>query len=333
LVIGPNRVFLRYIEQVLPSLGEAGVEQVVLADLVQGHRFGLTETELAKRVKGDVRMVDFVSQAVRDRERPLREDLVIPFGAGFLRLRQKESVRIIREARRRYRRHNAAHRWVETEMVTALAATGRDEDPNIEALRDSLRDITEFRAALNRMWPVLTPAELLHDLFGSKALVRSAGNELLTNEECVSLFRARSETYADVQWADSDAALLDEVLAVIGPRPRRNGRIDETDEVRLYGHIIIDEVQDLTPMQLRMATRRSLGGAMTVVGDLAQATGAFAPNDWSDLLQYLPNKKDPQVIGLSVGYRIPAQIMEIADRIVEGRREDLEAATVRAPKH
>ncbi|MUH44587.1 MAG: hypothetical protein F2682_02725, partial [Actinobacteria bacterium] len=189
LVIGPNRVFLRYIEQVLPSLGEAGVEQVVLADLVQGHRFGLAETELAKRVKGDVRMVDFVSQAVRDRERPLREDLVIPFGAGFLRLRQKESARIIREARRRYRRHNAAHRWVETEMVTALAATGRDEDPNIEALRDSLRDITEFRAALNRMWPVLTPAELLHDLFGSKALVRSAGNQLLTDQECASLFR------------------------------------------------------------------------------------------------------------------------------------------------
>jgi hypothetical protein len=224
-------------------------------------------------------MVDFVSQAVRDRERPLREDLVIPFGAGFLRLRQKESVRIIREARRRYRRHNAAHRWVETEMVTALAATGRDEDPNIEALRDSLRDITEFRAALNRMWPVLTPAELLHDLFGSKALVRSAGNELLTDEECTSLFRARSETYADVQWADSDAALLDEVLAVIGPRPRRNGRIDETDEVRLYGHIIIDEVQDLTPRLLRMATRRSLGGELTVVGDLALATGAFAQHD------------------------------------------------------
>jgi DNA helicase IV len=327
LVIGPNRVFLRYIEQVLPSLGEAGVEQVVLADLVQGHRFGLAETELAKRVKGDGRMVDFVSQAVRDRERPLREDLVIPFGAGFLRLRQKESVRIIREARRRYRRHNAAHRWVETEMVTALAATGRDEDPNIEALRDSLRDITEFRAALNRMWPVLTPAELLHDLFGSKALVRSAGSELLTDEECASLFRARSETYADVQWADSDAALLDEVLAVIGPRPRRNGRIDETDEVRLYGHIIIDEVQDLTPMQLRMATRRSLGGAMTVVGDLAQATGAFAPNDWSDLLQYLPNKKEPQVIGLSVGYRIPAQIMEIADRVMA-----VAAPSLRAPQ-
>jgi DNA helicase IV len=327
LVIGPNRVFLRYIEQVLPSLGEAGVEQVVLADLVQGHRFGCVETELSKRVKGDIRMVDFVAQAMRDRERPLREDLVIPFGAGYLRLRQKESARIIREARRKYRRHNAAHRWVETEMVTALAATGRDEDPNIEALRDSLRDIFEFRAALNRMWAVLTPAELLHDLFGSKALIRSAGAQLLTDEECASLYRSRSETYADVQWADSDAAMLDEVLAVIGPRPRRNGRIDETDEVRLYGHIIIDEVQDLTPMQLRMATRRSLGGAMTVVGDLAQATGAFAPNDWSDLLQYLPNKRKPQVIGLSVGYRIPAQIMEIADRVMA-----VAAPSLRAPQ-
>ena len=316
LVVGPNRVFLRYIEQVLPSLGEAGVEQVVLADLVPGHRVGRHEDDAIRHVKGDIRMCTFVSAAVRDRERPLRDDLVVPFGAEYLRLRVIESVRIIRDARRRYRRHNAAARWVETEVVAAMAATSKREEIDLESLRDSLRDIPEFRAAIIRMWPVLTPAEVLHDVFGSRALVRSAAQGVLSDDEWPLLVRERSASLAEVHWAESDVALLDEVLSLIGPRPRKGGRIDENDEMRLYGHIIIDEVQDLTPMQLRMMNRRSLNGAMTIVGDLAQATGAFAPRDWQDVLKYLPTKREAQIINLSVGYRIPAQIMALADKVL-----------------
>lgn len=327
LVIGPNRVFLRYIERVLPSLGEAGVSQVVLADLVPGHRFGRTEDALVARIKGDVRMVDVIAKAIRDRERPLREDLMIPFGAGYLRLPVKESARIVRKARRRYRRHNAAHRWVESEMVVALAATGRDQEADLGQLRDALHDVEEFRMALARMWSVLTPAELLHDLYGSKALIRVAATDVLTASEYESLYRPRSENVNDVHWGDGDIALLDATHALLGPRPRKSGKINEADETRLYGHIIIDEVQDLTPMQLRMATRRSLNGAMTVVGDLAQATGVFAAHEWSDILKHLPDKREPQVIGLSVGYRIPAQIMELADRVMRAA-----APTLRVPR-
>ena len=102
----------------------------------------------------------------------------------------------------------------------------------------------------------------------------------------------------------------------MGPKPRRNGKIDEADEIRTYGHIVVDEVQDLTPMQLRMVTRRSLSGSMTVVGDIAQATGPLAANDWRDVLEHLPSKKEPRIVGLSVGYRIPAQIMELADKVM-----------------
>jgi DNA helicase IV len=316
LVIGPNRVFLRYIERVLPSLGEAGVSQVVLADLVPGHRFGRTEDASVSRIKGDIRIVDVVAKAIFDRERALREDLVIPFGAGYLRLSTKESGRIVREARRRYRRHNAAHRWVESEMVTAMAATRRDSEIDLGQLRDSLHEIEEFRVALSRIWPVLTPAELLHDLFGSKALIRIAASGVLEIGEYESLYRQRSENLAAVHWSDGDIAILDTALGLLGPRPRRNGKISEADETRLYGHIIIDEVQDLTPMQLRMATRRSLNGAMTVVGDLAQGTGSFAPHSWSEILKYLPDKREPQVFSLSVGYRIPEEIMALADRVM-----------------
>lgn len=327
LVIGPNRVFLRYIEQVLPSLGEAGVEQVVLADLVPGHRIGVVDNNAAKRVKGDIRMVKVIAKAVHDRQRPVRDDVEIPFGAGFMRLRAGESARIVRDARRRFRRHNAAHRWIETEVISAMIASSRNPDAGVETLRDALRDIPEFRATLTRMWPLLTPAELLHDLFGSGALVRSASEQEFDATEYVLLERKRSAQGVDILWSDSDVALLDEALALLGPRPRKSGKIDEADEMRVFGHIVIDEVQDLTPMQLRMASRRSLSGAMTVVGDLAQATGPFAPDDWSALLQYLPNKREQEVIGLSVGYRIPAQIMALADKVM------IEAApSLRAPK-
>lgn len=334
LVIGPNRVFLRYIERVLPSLGEAGVEQMVLADLVPGHRVGLRESNETRRVKGDVRMVRVIEHAIRDRQRPLRDDLVIPYGASNLRLRAKESARIVKDARRRYRRHNAACRFVETEVVAAMAATGRNPDVDLEALRDGLRDIPEFRAAITRMWPILTPAELLHDLFGSAALLRLASEGLLTADERDALNRARSSSLGEVVWSEGDVALLDEALAGLGPRPRKSGRINEADEVRSYGHIVIDEVQDLTPMQLRMVSRRSLNGSMTIVGDLAQATGAFAPNDWNDVLRYLPDKREPQVVGLSVGYRIPSQIMELADKVMKEAAPTLRAPTsVRDGEH
>src|SRR3954451_6537661 len=129
LVIGPNRVFLRYIERVLPSLGEAGVEQVVLADLVPDVRFagadGPGDDRVSARVKGDVRMSALIDNAVRDRQRPLRDDLVVPFRSGYLRLRADDTVRIVKQARRRFRRHNSARRWVEGEIWSAMAATWR----------------------------------------------------------------------------------------------------------------------------------------------------------------------------------------------------------------
>lgn len=320
LVIGPNRVFLRYIEQVLPSLGESGIEQVVLADLVPGVRFAgrddPTDSPLATRVKGDARMSDVIDRAVRDRERPLREDVVVPFRSGFVRLRADETARIVKQARRRFRRHNAGRKWVESEVWAAMAATWRGDDVSPRQVRADVRSIPAVREALERMWPVLTPAELLHDLFGSTALLRLAAGDVFDDSEYKALYRPRSATVADVRWTPADVALLDDAREVLGPKPGKNGRLDDADEIRTYGHIVIDEVQDLTPMQLKMADRRSLNGSMTVVGDIAQATGPLAPDDWDDVLRYLPDRKPPRVIGLSVGYRIPAQIMELANRVM-----------------
>ena len=332
LVIGPNRVFLRYIERVLPSLGEAGVEQVILADLVpdvQWARYGIdpSESPASARVKGDPRMSLVIDKAVTDRERALRDDVVVPFRTGFLRLRAEESGRIVKAAQRRFRKHNAARRWVEGEVWSAFAATSR-VDVEIGEVRDALRGLPEVRQALERMWPVLTPAQLLHDLFGSKALLKLAAGKFLTEEEYLSLYRERCADVGDVRWSEHDVALLDEARAYLGPKPAKKqaGKPDD-DEIRTYGHIVVDEVQDLTPMQLRMVARRSLNGSMTVVGDIAQATGALAPDDWADVLAHLPTNKPSRVIGLSVGYRIPERIMELANRVMMAATPSLRAPT------
>ncbi len=317
LVVGPNRVFLRYIERVLPSLGEAGVEQVVLADLVRGHNFSAKDSEAVSRIKGDLRMSQIIATAIRDRQRPLRKDAEIAFGAGYLRLTVNQSKTLISEGRRRFRRHNAANHWVETEIIATMIATSGNPDADIETMRSALRDLPEFRAIINYMWPVLTAAELLHDLYSSKALLRLAAQKVCTPEEYESLHRQRSESLAQAKFSDADVAVLDEALSLLGPKPRRNGRINDEDEVRTYGHIVIDEVQDLSPMQLRMISRRSLNGAMTIVGDIAQATSAHAPASWKEVLAHLPKKNPPRTIGLTIGYRIPRQIMELATQVLK----------------
>jgi len=330
LVIGPNRVFLRYIERVLPSLGEAGVEQVVLQDLVPDVRWatsgaGMVDGRTTARVKGDERMADLVRKAVKDRQRPLREDLRFPFRHGYVRMRAEETERIIKSARRRFHRHNPACRWVENELWEAMAATWRDGEASGAQVREALKNDDEARAMIDRIWPRLSPAQLLHDLFGSKALLKLANAGRFSEDEVLSLYRDRSESLDDVRWTVADAALLDEARMHLGPVPRRNGKVDESDEIRTYGHIVVDEVQDLTPMQLAMVTRRSLSGSLTVVGDLAQATGAHAPSTWNDVLDHLPERKPSRVIGLSVGYRIPGQIMELATRVMHAAAPGLVA--------
>src|SRR5690606_12244504 len=203
LVVGPNRLFLGYIEQVLPSLGEAGVELAVLADLIPEHHVRGRDSGLTARVKGDDRMVEVLRRAVHDRERPLRDQLEVGFGLTVLRLSVGESERIVREARRRFRTHNAARRFVERSLFAVLAASSR-LGPDPDEVRAQVRHETVVREALDWMWPVLTPSQLLHDLFGSRALLRSAGRRRLSDEEADALVRPRSAAAADVVWTNDD---------------------------------------------------------------------------------------------------------------------------------
>jgi len=323
LVVGPNRLFLGYIEQVLPSLGEAGVELVVLADLL-ADAMSITSSDVpaTARMKGDLRMAKVLVNAMRDRRRPLRDDLRVGYGVETLVVTAAESAGIVADARRRSRTHNAGRRFIEQSLYDALARSSRNDAESGE-VRERLHNAPVVREALDWMWPVLTPAQLLHDLFGSRALLRSAAGSRLNDSEIESLYRPRSSSIDEVVFTSDDVPLLDEARSLLGARPKRKGRAAEDDEVRTYGHIVIDEAQDLSPMQLRMLARRSLNGSMTVVGDIAQATGAWAHASWEEILALLPDRRPPRRAELTIGYRIPAPNMELAARVLRAAAPDL----------
>ena len=324
LVVGPNRLFLRYIERVLPSLGEAGAELAVLADLVGDHvPAGLVpaiDPPVPARLKGDLRMVKVVKRAVRDRQRRLREPLTVDFGVQRLRLGVERSGEIVADARRRFRHHNAGRRLVEREVFEALALSARRGELDPEVVRRRLRRTPEVRAALEWMWPVLTPADLLHDLFGSAALVRSATTGIFDPTEAATLVRERLPSSDDVAWTEGDLPLLDEAHRLLGARP---DQAPEEAEVRTYGHLVIDEAQDHSPMALRMLARRSLNGSMTVVGDIAQATSAGAAASWDEVVALLGRDGGARRRELTLGYRIPGPIMELAAGVLTEAEPEL----------
>jgi len=345
LVAGPNRLYLSYVEHVLPSLGETGVVLTTLEGLVPGARVRSTEGRLAARVKGSALMAEVLARAVHDRERPLRRPLQIGVDGAILRLGVQESRQAVAFARRRSGTHNARRRYVERWLARHFqkqyglsqerrrrAAQGavRDElqgfdlegfeqespppvDYEGEDVWPRIRRLPQVAEALDRMWPLLAPEELLHDLYGAPPLLALAAGDRLDQTERGALRRDRSSSLQAIPWTAADLALLDEARVLLGPRRLR---AREQDEIRTYGHIVVDEAQDLTAMQLRMLARRSLSGSMTVVGDIAQATGPSAPGGWDEVTRHLPRRPPARLAELSVNYRTPVEVMDVASRVL-----------------
>jgi len=209
------------------------------------------------------------------------------------------------------------------EFLASMSTAEVDISP--AELGAQLRRLPVVAEALDRMWPVLSPQEMLRDLFGAPPLVELAGRGLLSPAEQQHLVRDRSESLEAVAWTESDLPLLDEAQALLGSPARRrtgsdrqrepNGSDDES--VRAFGHIVVDEAQDLSPMQLRMLGRRSLSASITIVGDIAQATGEWAPASWQEVLSHLPTRRGSRVVELTVNYRTPSEIMDLASQVLE----------------
>jgi len=318
LVIGPNPVFLTYVEQILPSLGEAGVRLATLGDLLEDVPVSGHDSEPVARTKGDARMATVVQRAVRTRQRGLQEPLVLDYGLRRLRLSTGASAAIVAGARRRARTHNAGRRLVVEAFFESLANSVRRPADAAE-LADALGETPAVRRALDWMWPQLTAAHLLHDLFGSRALLAHAAAGVLSDAETEGLYRPRRAHADDVVWTSDDVPLLDEARMLLGPRKPRGS----AGRIRTYGHIVVDEAQDLSPMQLRMVGRRSLNGSLTLVGDIAQATSAWAHDSWDSLVELVSPEAPPRFAELTIGYRVPQPIMSFAAACLPPEMADL----------
>ena len=327
LVVGPNPTFLGYIEHVLPSLDETGVELSTVNGLYSGEKPVAVEDEDVAELKGDVRMARVIATAIANRQRPLRRKVEIPYGSKLIRITPDLSAQAVAAVKRRPGSHNARRRTLEhilwrhlLEQVAPVAGPEPEPDSigeplTAEDLGRALRRQPEMAEALDRMWPLLTPEQLLHDLFGAAPLIELAAGKVLAPAERDRLFRLRSPLGESVAWTDADIPLLDEANSLLGSR-RRDGP-DQTEQVRTFGHVVVDEAQDLSPMQLRMVARRSLSGSMTVVGDIAQATGAWVPAAWSQVVEHLPARRGWRLVELTVNYRTPSEIMDVAARVLQ----------------
>ena len=371
LVVGPNPLFLNYIENVLPSLGESGVTLSTITGLVKNVEVRAEEPEELDRLKGSERMATFIARAVRIRERPLREDVRIPVGRATVVLKAKYTADAVEHARRRPGNHNQRRSALGRELANRLAneyherfvREGVEETNVVSELAEMIRLSPEFRDAMRRMWPRLTGQELLHDLFGAPALIKAAGKDVLNDEEMSMLFRPRSSSLEEIPWTTADAALIDEARVLLGPRRRprppiksvdTSGVLDGIDldayegnvrqaalreasrnaptqsqdfdeaEFITYGHIVVDEAQDLSPMQLRVLKRRDLTGSMTIVGDMGQATTPASSASWDTVLRLLDPRRAPLRVDLTVSYRTPEEVLEFARATLRASTPDLE---------
>ena len=371
LVVGPNPLFLNYIENVLPSLGESGVTLATISELVTNVEVGARESEELDQLKGDIRMVKVLARALRTRQHPLRDDVEIPVGRAILNLKATWSKEIVERARRRPGNHNQRRSAVGRELALRMAneyhsrfvKNSDEEISQVNELADAIRATQQFKIALQRIWPRLTGQDLLHDLFGAPALIRAAAKDILNDDEITMLHRPRSANLEDVLWTKADAALIDEARILLGPRkkprpkpklgdsgildgvdldayagnvrqaalreaerlaPTQSQELDEAEFVT-YGHIVVDEAQDLSPMELRVLKRRDLTGSMTIVGDMGQATTGGSSASWNAVLEVLEPRREPARVDLTVSYRTPEEVLNFAEPTLKEASPDLEA--------
>lgn len=396
LVVGPNATFLRYIGQVLPSLGETSVLLSTIGDLFPGVSATAAESAQTAAIKGRIGMARVIAAAIRDRQHvpdePLeikadvasirlataagREEAAPAVGAGAGRLRL--TPRTISQARERARRsrrpHNQARSVFAREIVNALtrqltARIGTDvrtgemlmDQQDMQDLRRELRADPAVRAAIARLWPVLSPQQLVSDLLTDPARLAAAAPRMPAAERELLL---REDGAA---WTPADVPLLDEAADLLGEDDRgaraaaaRRRRQEEAyaqgvldimsrdedddeeilmgadlvdasrlasryedeqhltaaeraavDRTWVFGHVIVDEAQELSQLAWRMLMRRCPARSLTIVGDVAQTGDLGGLPSWSEALEpYLGDRW--RLAPLTVNYRTPAEIMAVA---------------------
>src|SRR5262245_4767785 len=305
LVVGPNPTFMDYVSHVLPTLGEEAVEQRAVTELLDGIEVGREEETDVARLKGDPRLREVVARAVEIAVVPAPEELVTLVDGVYVRVRARDVATLLEEAleaeaplglaRERFRMA-VLRRFYERygELFGPRALRTFDE------LERALRRGGFLTRWLDRVLPLPQPDKLVSRLLTSPAALEAASEDVLEDDERKLLLRDRPRRMSDLRWSDQDVPLLDEAQALLDGAPRT------------YGHVIVDEAQDLSPMQLLAISRRAVDGSLTILGDVAQATGPVVYRRWQELQPYLPDEAELEIEELRHAYRVPAEIMDFA---------------------
>src|SRR4051812_25153085 len=339
LVVGPNRAFLRYIEQVLPTLGEVDVEQTAVAGLTARVPVRAVDPPEVAVLKGDARMAEVLRRALWGEITKPAESIQVPLTGRRYRIPVERLKRYVDDLRRRARgggqrgpgaprprrpAADAARRARPTApggggwpwLPPGAPRRQKEEaggSPTDAETRRAARS-PEVRAFCDEVWPARDAAGLLFDLWSNPhRLARAARNVLDDTEQALLLWPRAPRSVRTAPWTAADAVLVDEVAGLLERTPG-------------YGHVVVDEAQDLSPMQCRAVGRRLAAGSLTVLGDLAQATSPWSPSDWQATLAGL-GRPGTVVRPLTRGYRVPGEVLDYANRLLPLIAPDLPPAS------
>ncbi|GAA4917198.1 HelD family protein [Streptomonospora salina] len=315
VILGPNRSFLSYIRRVLPALGEVGVRQNTIEELIGRAPVRRTESTESERVKGDARMAEVIRRDLWNQPRPPEETLIVERGSRRWRVPADELAEVLDELRSRDIAYGAGPNLLSQRIahvvMRRIENDGEAAEPGTLA---QLRRNKAVTAAVRRMWPKADPLKLVLGLLTDPDRLARAADGLLTPEEQKAvLLPGKPRSPKSAQWSAADQALIDEAATLI-ERPDT------------CGHIVVDEAQDLSPMHCRAISRRCTRGSLTVLGDIAQATSPAAADRWEQVLQHL-GQPDAHLAVLDRGFRVPAQIIDYAAGLLPEIAPGLDAPT------
>ncbi|MEU4605675.1 AAA family ATPase [Kribbella sp. NPDC023972] len=303
VIVGPNRSFLSYIRKVLPALGEVDVRQITIDELINLPAGASDEAEAA-RVKGDARMAGVLRRALWSYVGTPTEGILYSKGSQRYRVHDDEVVDIVaalRGSTRYAAGRNALAQRIAHAVLVLMERRGESPDDRVQ---NAVARSKPVKALVDAVWPRVVPEQVLYRLFSdADFLAQSAGDDLAEEERAALLWNKPPRSWKSAKWSGADTILLDELDDLI---ERRTGSL---------GHLVLDEAQDLSAMQLRALGRRCRTGSATVLGDLAQATTPWAAGSWDRVLDHL-EKGDGVVAELDRGFRVPDQIIDFAAKLL-----------------
>ncbi|MEU7833977.1 AAA family ATPase [Nonomuraea sp. NPDC049129] len=301
MIVGPNRAFLSYISSVLPALGEVKVDQTTVAGLLGEH--ATPEDPMVSALKGDARMAAVLERALWLHIVKPEEGVVYSKGAYRFRVADYEVREIVASLRgtTRYGPGRAALAQRLAHMVL-VRMEQRGESPD-DRVQDAVARSKPVKQLVDAVWPKLVPQQVLFKLLSDpEFLAKAAKTDLSPDEQRMLLWQKPYRGWKSAKWSAADAALLDELGDLIERTPS-------------LGHLVVDEAQDLSEMQLRALGRRCRNGSATVLGDLAQGTTPWSTSSWETVLKHL-GQDEGEVTELTLGFRVPREVLDYAARLL-----------------